>query len=121
MYQSVLIEQLLKEWIEWSIDPKGGSPGHSEFIWIIENEPEKGWVAILAATKDEKLHPHLGVMAAGPLEDLIALHGEDFIDRIEVEAKVNPKFAWMLGGVWQSNIDENLWARVQQVCDNSGW
>jgi len=59
------------------------SPGHGEFLWIIENEPEKGWLAILAALEDSRQEPYLGLISAGPLEDLLYIHGDKFINRVE--------------------------------------
>jgi Family of unknown function (DUF6869) len=121
MYKSVPINKLLVEWAEWAENPDGDSPGHSEFLWIVENEPEKGWTAILTALKDKRLEPSLGIIAAGPLEDLLSFHGEKFIERVEKEARSNPTFAHLLGGVWQSNIRDDVWKRVQLVWDRSGW
>ena len=121
MYQSVTIKKLLNEYVEWTTDPEGDSPGFIEFLWIIENEPEKGWKAILAALSDNRLQQSLGVIAAGPLEDLLSLHGELFIERVEKEAKKNPAFAHLLGGVWQSNMSDDVWERIQLVWDQSGW
>jgi hypothetical protein len=121
MYKSLPISELLDEWLEWAANPSGDFTGHSEFIWIIENEPEKGWSAILAALADPKQESYLGIMAAGPLEDLLSFHGEKFIERIELEAKKNPKFAWMLGGVWKHTMTDEIWARVQLVGDFNSW
>ncbi len=121
MYKSIPIEQLLDEWVEWAANPDGDSPGHSEFLWIVENEPEKAWDAILKALEDDRLTPSLGIIAAGPLEDLLSFHGEQFIERVEKEARSNPAFAHLLGGVWQSSISDGVWRRIQQVWDQSGW
>ena len=121
MYKSVPIKKLLDEWVEWAEDPDSDSPGHSEFLWIVENEPEKGWKAILAALSDKRLKSSLGVLAAGPLEDLLSFHGKEFIERVEKEAKTNPAFAHLLGGVWQSNMSVDVWDRIQLEWNRSGW
>ena len=42
----------------------------------------------------------LAYIAAGPLEDLIVQHGEQFMDRIELEAGREPKVRRALRGVW---------------------
>jgi hypothetical protein len=49
------------------------------------------------------------VLSAGPLESLLAGHGEAFIDRIELEAHADPSFAELLGGVWQSRMSDAVW------------
>ena len=41
----------------------------------------------------------IGVLAAGPIEDLIEYHGPKVIDRIEALARQDPEFRKMLRGV----------------------
>ena len=61
------------------------------------------------------------VLAAGPIEDLLAKHGADFIDRVEAEARNDPNFAKVLGGVWKNEMPADVWARLQAVWDRKGW
>ena len=79
--------------------------GHAEDIWrfilkVIERRPSE-WA--------------LGMLAAGPVEDLISTCGCDFIDRIEAEAHRNPLFRETLLGVWQNSTPPDLWARVERA------
>jgi hypothetical protein len=60
------------------------------------------------------------VLAAGPLEDLLAYHGSEFIDRVETEARRNPRFRDLLGGVWRNTITDDIWARVEKI-RGPGW
>lgn len=79
-----------------------------------------------------RAHPHLGlaatraalaacdrpedvaVVAAGPLEDLIADHGPALIDTVETLAERAPRFAYALTGVWpQGKEGTLLWARIE--------
>ena len=54
------------------------------------------------------------MVAAGPLEDLIAHHGAAVIDEIEALAGRAPRFAYALTGVWaQDNDGTLLWARIE--------
>jgi len=61
------------------------------------------------------------ILSAGPLEDLLSMHGPDFIDLIETKAKKDPSFACLLGGVWKSSTNDKVWERVQKVWDRKGW
>jgi hypothetical protein len=124
------IPELIEEWLLWvkwiSNPDRDESQGQNfigwdEFNWIATKHPNHAWQAILAVLKDPRAEPYLGVLAAGPLEDLLSSHGPEFITRIENEAKSNPKFSWLLGGVWQSDIPDNIWVRVQSVWDRTGW
>lgn len=93
----------------------------SELSDLAREDPEKCWLCILHAVGDVRCQPHLGVLAAGPLEDLLGYHGSAFIDRVEIEARGNQVFAHTLGGVWEAQIAEDIWTRVQQVWDTSHW
>ena len=57
----------------------------------------------------------IAVLAAGPLEDLLAKRGEDFIDRVEELARKDPKFNDLLGGVWRNTMTDEVWQRVQAI------
>jgi hypothetical protein len=55
------------------------------------------------------------------LEDLLAIHGDKFIDRIEAEAQVDPSSAKLLVGVWKRQMSDEFWGRVQAAWDRRGW
>lgn len=85
-------------------------------------DPETLWDVIrlaLDASQDET--EVIEVLAAGPLEDLLVHHGAEFIERVEQEARRNPRFAHLLGGVWQSSMADDLWRPVQVVWNRRGW
>jgi hypothetical protein len=125
----LLVPELLEAWREWAewtrAHPGEGQPsdliGWMEFNWVVEDYPEQAWSAILAALEDPRMEASLEVLAAGPLEDLLSLHGETFISRVEEAARSNQKFAWLLGGVWQFQMSDDVWKRVQAVWDRRGW
>lgn len=80
--------------------------------------PEHAWAIVLLILR---LAPEdggvLDNLAAGPLEGLLAHHGSTVIDWVESEARRNPKFKELLGGVWQSGISDLIWHRVQRVVE----
>jgi hypothetical protein len=63
----------------------------------------------------------VGLLAAGPLENLPSYHGDVFMDRVEVLAHSNPRFAFLLGGVWRFQMSEENWNRVGQVANTIAW
>ena len=130
MYEPLPLPQLLDEWLkwaEWSAKPDRDTSeadnliGFDEFDWFVRKQPELAWQAIVAATHDPRIVAHFDVLAAGPVEDLLSLHGPSFIDRVETEAQANPNFASLLGGVWRLNMTDEVWVRVQAVWDRRGW
>ena len=72
---------------------------------------EECWQGILAVVRKKPSDWVLGMLAAGPMEDLLMCSGPLFIERIELEARRSPDFRNMLHGVWQSSTPE-VWARV---------
>jgi hypothetical protein len=54
-------------------------------------------LALLAAAPDDW---QIGLLAAGPLEDLVRFHGVPVMDRIEAEARGNAPLRTALAGIW---------------------
>jgi hypothetical protein len=81
----------------------------------VHDSPEVAWVAILRILERELNDEQRSLLAAGPLEDLIAMHGSQFIERVEHEARQNPRFNYLLGGIWQNQAAPEIWQRVLRV------
>jgi len=88
--------------------------------WALEGEGEKLWPFILKVYKHDLPENVMAVLAAGPLEDLLAKRGEDYIDRVEELARKDPKFSYLLGGVWRNSMTDEVWERVKAV-RNTEW
>jgi hypothetical protein len=74
--------------------------------------PELAWQFITVAVDRTDDPDTLGAIAAGPLETLLAQHGDDFIERVEQRAHTDTKFARLLHGVWRNTISEEVWKRL---------
>jgi hypothetical protein len=81
---------------------------------LATHNPEAAWPLILELLEHALPDNAFGALAAGPLEDLIEYQGPTFIERIELEARRNPKFRSLLGGVWESSTPQ-VWERVEKV------
>jgi hypothetical protein len=106
------VHRIVEEWLLWatwqSDSTNSGKQnddliGFDEFDWVVRSHPEHAWECILATVKDSRSKPFLGLLAAGPMEDLLSFHGPVFIERVENEAKINPAFAssWAVFGVFK--------------------
>jgi uncharacterized protein DUF6869 len=107
-------------WGSWTADPQSSDrsaalAGHGDFLWTVKEHPERAWEAIVAVVADAGARKFLGLLAAGPVEDLLALHGPQFIDRIEKAAREDATLASVLEGVWQFTMSDEIWERVQLV------
>ena len=110
MCQQSVIE-VVEDWLQQS--SREGRP--ATIYDVVCDDPEVGWQAILQILERELTVDQIGVLAAGPLEDLLALHGPEFIDRVEREAPLNPRFHHLLGSVWKNRILPEIWERIQKA------
>jgi hypothetical protein len=57
----------------------------------------------------------LATLGAGPVEDLITSHGEEFVETIDEAARRSESFRKALRCVWyQSSVDESVRVRLQR-------
>ena len=114
-------EKLIRHWIRYH-ELEEYSSERKEYFWAeikindyIETDPELAWKLLLNILSLDINQRAIGLLAAGPLEDLLSDHGPQLIDRIEKEAKTNDSFKYALTGVWQGGMDDNIWRRVQEA------
>jgi len=95
---------LVDDWIAYHA--AGGRASDPRFsAWaevddLVRRDPESGWsvtLDLIVAASDDRI---LAKVAAGPLEDLLTRDPERFVDRVELEARRDPKFRRCLTGVW---------------------
>lgn len=87
--------------------------GEFTMIDIVHDEPELAWSAILQILTQDLSEMQTALLGAGPLESLLGMHGAQFIDRVEQEAKQNERFNHLLGGVWKNQMPKHIWQRVE--------
>jgi hypothetical protein len=100
-----IVSDIVKEWFD----------GKHMMFDVVQDAPEVAWLAILQILACELTEDQIAVLAAGPLEDLLAQHGSQFIERIEREAQRTPRFNHLLGGVWRHEMPVEIWERVQKA------
>lgn len=82
---------------------------------LVRKEPEIAWLAIQLIFLGCRNDFERACLAAGPLEDLLAKHGEAFIERVEKAASEDKDFRELLVGVWRSVIPLPIWERLQRA------
>lgn len=86
------------------------------FAWE-RGSPDRAWPVILELVAHSNDNRDLGVVAAGPMEDVLAFNGPAVIDRVEERAREDRRFQLMLSGVWRFQIAPDIWERVQTLVD----
>jgi hypothetical protein len=82
---------------------------------LVFGNGEPQWPRIVELVEHARNEMELHYIAAGPLEDLLSHHGLRFIDRIEAQARTDPKFKRAVAGVWLHPRQDPLWDRVQAI------
>ena len=77
--------------------------------------PEELWQFILAAEHACATEQTLGMLGAGPLEDLIQNYGPAFVDRIEQRVSESPRFAELVRSVWVPAGQDPVTIRYQAL------
>ena len=73
---------------------------------LTNNHPEEAWNAIKSIFEiAEHEQEIIGMLAAGPLEDLLIQNGPTIFQTMSDYLKVNPRFKKCLGGVWLDKED----------------
>jgi hypothetical protein len=124
-YAAVIVDGDLKELAARWVAAQAHDPEPTEAEWpdvfavqCLALDPEQLWLFVLAAEPLARGTKAFGMLAAGPLEDLIQDHGPAFIDRIELEAGSNSSFANLLHGVWVPASDDPVTLRYLVLgCD----
>ena len=103
-----------------------GTPEHDEHAWafgrvwdMCEEDPNAAWRFVLAVLASDRSPKVMKTLAAGPLEELLAQHPHAMIELVEAEARTNPDFARLLGGVWQNAMPDDIWRRVQAAMSDT--
>lgn len=116
------VERISTGWIrEYSAPNKDKKPNDREYAYwdiltdFVYANDKHAWPIILHIINNSKDEFVIANVAAGPLESLIAQNGQEYLDKIAVEARQNPKFLYALRGVWQNQTPDDVWAEVQAI------
>jgi hypothetical protein len=112
-----LLEKFIQGWFaELDLDDDDNSQfGEDVVLMNFFASEEFQWKFIMRTFTLAYDANHLSAMAAGPVEHLLAFHGEKWIEKIEKESLANDNFAWMMTSVWQHKMSDEIWNRVQII------
>ncbi|WP_306640641.1 DUF6869 domain-containing protein [Sanyastnella coralliicola] len=98
----VNLDELTSKWIAYQAS---SDPNLHWAIFAFDdltyNEPHSAWEAIkMTFEKARTAEEIVGMIAAGPLENLLTNHGEMMFSLVAEYTKANPNFKNCLRGVW---------------------
>ena len=89
--------------------------------YAILNDPDYAFAIIEAIHELDEDQIYDEIFSAGPVEDLLSHHGDYIISKFEDKAIVDPKFAHVLGGVWQNSMTNETWTRIKNCRKTDSW
>lgn len=109
------INTLIDDYITEYSEKKTTNQTERKIRNIIRNDPEKAWKMILKLIESASNEEILVKIGVGPLEDLLSYHSNELIEKVVLEIKNNEKFVITLQYVWQRNVTEEVWQRIQRA------
>lgn len=83
-------------------------------VFELDAHPEELFAFVLRAIRKAENAWQVGLLAAGPLEDLLAAHGAAYIAQLEDQARRSARLRYALTGVWTQDLpDPDVKARVE--------
>lgn len=82
---------------------------------LVRIDPETAWDILQCLIERARDPAVLACIGSGPLEDLLAKHGKDFVDRITARAREDSKFLEVAESVWQNVIPTDVWINLQKT------
>ena len=95
------LKRFAHRWFEeWRPNPPVYGPATQLLVRRLEQRPVRAWQLILALVEFAPDSDALSMVGAGPLEDLLGMHGPSFIAAAEERAALDPRFLSSLRQVW---------------------
>jgi len=111
------LDAIVNAWIARQ-EATEGSRQYDDNEWTVSivagsNSPDFLWQFIMKTFRRTDHEEVLGMLAAGPLENLLSYRGGDYIERIEHLASEDERFKQLLHGVWRLAMTDDVWTRLQ--------
>jgi hypothetical protein len=120
-------EDLVSTFIRFA-EAEKDSAVYEESFWAYDelssmglDRPLEALSVILAVLSRSPGPKAIELLAAGPLEDLLVENCPLVIDEIERRAESDSNVAMLLGGVWQSEMNLDVWKRIEKARSRKWW
>lgn len=107
---------LVRAYLEYS------ATSRPDLFWVTErfrdliaHAPEDAYEVVRELVREAPSPYVLSIVAAGPLEDLLSDWGERLIDRLETDARDDPKLMAACAGVWKLYMPDDVWDRLRRL------
>jgi hypothetical protein len=109
---------LISEWLRYAESGKeDGSWAYEVLADLIDEDPALAWAIVLELVHRASPGGVFDLVAAGPLEDLVAWHGREVIDLIEPRVGDDEPLRRALSGIWvgRDTLDPKTLERLRNL------
>ena len=86
---------------------------------IVRRSADEGLSVVIALVRQARSQEDLFSIAAGPLQDLLRLHGPAIVDALLESARMDQNLRTAVGGVWGNSIGIDVWRRLQAFVEST--
>jgi hypothetical protein len=127
------LREIVAEYFRADQASRSRAPNADDLVvdpWIYDSsDPDRSLALVALAIEDYDDPMFLGLMAAGPLEDILMFdpegHGttaspsDEIFSRVMDEGAKNPRFRWMLGGIYTNHLRPDQQKRFDALVERS--
>jgi len=120
---NVQLRATAKAWIEFQ--ELGSNPSAEQeapLIWaydaahdLVARSPYLAWKFVLSVVELSKDERVLGMLAAGPVEDLLVGYGAEILPDVLSSLPSNPALRRVLAGVWTTRMDREVARKIASI------
>lgn len=101
---------------EWGTEPRPGW-AHADDILVewLHDAPDKALAFMCTVLQSTQDTATVSFLAAGPLEDLLCIHGEAILDTVRTLAHEHDEFRVLVSGVWRNSMSKVLYQKVRAI------
>ena len=93
--------------------PEQWAESFSDALDWPETDPEKALAYVVLAAAHSQNPSFIGVMACGPLEDILRKPSEAMVGRVVAEARKSARFRWLLSHPFKVAISDAAWLAIK--------
>src|SRR5262245_44696187 len=101
---------------DWATQPKPDWTATDDRLraWM-QDSPDRALATICAIAQITGDPERLGLLAAGPLEELLCVQGERMLEAIRALANEHDSFRDLVAGVWQHTMPKVLYQKIRAI------
>lgn len=85
-----------------------------DIISCFHDDPEKAFAYVIIGVSRSDDPKFLGLLGAGPLEDILDDPSDDLLERVVAEARKSARFRWLLSHPFKVAVAARVWDAIEE-------